>query len=272
MLRGPVQATFPTQEHFPREVGTSGHVYPFPARSVSPIMPQAADLRLPTNMASATFWRSPYSEAQRQSKSSLSSHSHRASSCGLSRDSQRAPLQELNRERNAREEKSAGCTPERRKSILKSGSEGRGDSASDTSSENRQIRGILCKSSVSSSSRQSGSKVQKRVKFDDSVDKGENGHCCRHHAAAGQRPDTIISNSTTTTGPCQPRCPQGPMCACPASDMTTIVCRASTRVVCTTATLSATATTTSNNSTTTITTTTTTRISTRTSPDRAQGP
>ena len=153
MLRGPVQASFPSLEHFPREAGTSGHVYPFPARSASPVTPQP-DLRLPSNIASATFWRSPYSEALRQSRSSLPRKPD--SSASSLREPRRWLAREDKEKGGAREEK--GCEPV--KSILKNGSEGRGDSGSDTSSENvRQIRGILCKSSVSSSSRQSGGKV-----------------------------------------------------------------------------------------------------------------
>lgn len=149
MLRGPVQASFPSLEHFPREAGTSGHVYPFPARSASPLVPQA-DLRLPSNIASATFWRSPYSEALRQSRSALPRKSE-----GYLSGREPHSLVHEDKENKAREEKGS----EQVKSILKNGSEGR-DSGSDTSSENvRQIRGILCKSSLSSSSRQSGGKV-----------------------------------------------------------------------------------------------------------------
>lgn len=149
MLRGPIQASFPSLDHFPSEVGASGHVYPFPARSASPVMPQA-DLRLPSNIASATFWRSPYSEALRQSRSSLPKKLE-----GYLSSRESHSLVQEDKEKNVKEEKGS----EQAKSILKNGSEGR-DSGSDTSSENvRQIRGILCKSSVSSSSRQSGGKV-----------------------------------------------------------------------------------------------------------------
>nr|KAG5705253.1 hypothetical protein BaRGS_011279 [Batillaria attramentaria] len=164
MLRGPVQASFPSLEHFHREAGSSGHVYPFQARSTSPGLHQSSDLRLPSSIASATFWRSPYSEALRQSRAPGSKRQ--------SNDPQPASAtghETHERERGGTKSEKGADTV---KSILKNGgSEGR-DSGSDTSSENARgpIRGILCKSSLSSSSRQSGSKVQKRVKFDDSVD------------------------------------------------------------------------------------------------------
>lgn len=163
MLRGPVQAAFPSLDHFPREAGASGHVYPFTARSTSPGIHQCADLRLPSSLASATFWRSPYSEAIRQSRSTGSKRQ--------SSDPQSASTRSQETQPASAKDKGTETV----KSILKGGgsggSEGR-DSGSDTSSENArgQIRGILCKSSLSSSSRQSGSKVQKRVKFDESVD------------------------------------------------------------------------------------------------------
>ncbi|KAL8607077.1 hypothetical protein ACOMHN_008663 [Nucella lapillus] len=159
MLRGPVQTSFPSLDALPREAGTSGHVYPFSAPSASPSMSQTDALRLPSSLASATFWRSPYSEALRQSKSPGSGK--RADGNPSSRDSYRSDLD----------------------AILRSEGGVRGkDSGFDLTGETvLQLRGILCKSSLSSSSRQSVPKVQKRVMFEDSVGKGQT---CRQSQSA----------------------------------------------------------------------------------------
>ncbi|XP_076461028.1 uncharacterized protein LOC143293719 [Babylonia areolata] len=170
MLRGPVATSFPSLDALPREAGTSGHVYPFSARSVSP-MSQMDPLRLPSSIASATFWRSPYSEALRQTKPSVP---RRAEGHHSTRDSSRTSGQDVGEKKSEEGDRACdgGVATDSQKN--QASSEGK-DSGSDVSGGDnaQQLRGILCKSSLSSSSRQSGAKVQKRVKFDDSVDKGQ---------------------------------------------------------------------------------------------------
>lgn len=150
MLRGSVDVSFPYLEQLTRESGTNNPIYPFPARSSSPVMHQSqAELRLPASIASATFWRSPYSEAVRQSNTSISDKHHNAR------------ISRFKSEKEKKEE--TGGIEREMKGILKSSSESK-DSSSDTSSENvQQIRGILCKSSVSTTSRQSCGKVREKA-------------------------------------------------------------------------------------------------------------
>lgn len=155
MIRGPVQASVPTLDRFPREVGSRAHVHPVQARAASPlVLHPSADWRLHPNIASSTFWRSPYNEIFRQPRSA-----------GPSK--QEHPLPNV-KQSSASSEREDATVAEKAadpvKSILKNGGDNR-DSASDTSSDNaRKIRGILCKSSVSCSSRQSTGKVVYTVK------------------------------------------------------------------------------------------------------------